>query len=83
MLDYICITTRHVEHLQLKNCSRMKSMISVTVLKEKHLQNDLSVIFVCEDSKQLVFCLYGAIFQFYAEKSPKNAENVDVSALCI
>ena len=42
----------------------------------------LFVIFVCQDSKELLFRLYGAIFQFYEQKSPKDAEDADVSDLC-
>ena len=42
----------------------------------------LFVIFVCEASKELLCRLYGAIFQFYAQKSPEDAEDVDVSDLC-
>ena len=42
----------------------------------------LLVIFVCEDNKELLFCLYGAIFQFCVQKSPEDAEDADVSDLC-
>jgi len=31
----------------------------------------LFVIFVCEDSKELLCHLYGAIFQFYVQKRPE------------
>ena len=41
----------------------------------------LLIIFACEDSKQLLDHLYGAIFQFYAEKCPEDAEDGDVSKL--
>ena len=43
----------------------------------------LFVIFVCEDSKELLCRLYGAIFQFYVQKSPGGAwEDADESDLC-
>ena len=42
----------------------------------------LFVIFVCEDSKKLLCCLYGTIFQFYVQKCPENEEDADVSDLC-
>ena len=42
----------------------------------------LFVVFVCEDSKQLVSNLCGAVFQFYAELSPEDADDTDVSKLC-
>ena len=42
----------------------------------------LFVIFVCEDSKELLCRFYGAIFQFYVQKSPEDAEDADVSDLC-
>ena len=42
----------------------------------------LFIIFVCEDSKQLLYRLYGAILQFYAEKCPEDADDADVSKLC-
>ena len=42
----------------------------------------LFIIFVCEDSKQLLDHLYGAIFQFYAEKSPEDVNDGEVSELC-
>ena len=41
----------------------------------------LFVIFVCEDSKELLCRLYGAIFQFYVQKRPEDAEDADVSDL--
>ena len=37
------------------------------------------VIFVCEDSKELLCRFYGAIFQFYVQKSPEDVEDADVS----
>ena len=39
-------------------------------------------IFVCEDSKELLCRFYGAIFQFYVQKSPEDAEDADVSDSC-
>ncbi len=35
----------------------------------------LLVICVCEDSKELLCRLYGAIFQFYAQKCAEDAED--------
>ena len=45
-------------------------------------KNFFNVIFVCEDSKERFCRLYGAIFQFYVQKSPEDAEDVNVSDLC-
>ena len=42
----------------------------------------LFIIFVCEDSEQLLYGLYGAVFQFYAEKCPEDSRDADVSELC-
>ena len=42
----------------------------------------LFVIFVCEDSKELLCGLHGAIFQFYVQKSTEDAEDADMSDLC-
>ena len=42
----------------------------------------LFVIFVCEDRKELLCCIYGAIFQFYEQKSPEDMEDADVSDIC-
>ena len=54
------------------------------LLYDKNLFKMISlfVIFVCEDSKQLVSRLYGAIFQFYAVKSAEDAVDTDVWELC-
>ena len=38
----------------------------------------LFVIFVCEDSKELLCHLYGAIFQFYVQKRPEDADVSDL-----
>ena len=35
-----------------------------------------------DDGNQLLSRLYVAIFQFYAEKCPKDAEDVEVGELC-
>ena len=42
----------------------------------------LFVIFACEDSKKLLPCFRGAVFQFYVEKCPQDAEDVEDSELC-
>ena len=39
---------------------------------------NLFAIFVSEDSEQLLFCLYVAIFKFYVEKCPKDEEDAEV-----
>ena len=55
-------------------------------LVETLLQNDQSLrfffLFACEDSKKLLSCLCGAIFQFYEEKWPQDAKDAEVSELC-
>ena len=44
---------------------------------------NLSAIFASEDGKQtLLSHSYVAIFQFYAEKWPKDAEDAEVGELC-
>ena len=40
-----------------------------------------NITFVCEDSKQLLYLLNGAVFQFYALKYPEDADDADVSEL--
>ena len=39
-------------------------------------------IFAPEDSKQILSRLYVAIFQFYAEICPKDAEDAEIGKLC-
>ena len=39
-------------------------------------------IFASADGKQLLSRYYVAIFKFYAEKCPKDAEDAEVSELC-
>ncbi len=52
-------------------------MVFVAVLRGKNFFKMISllVIFVCEDSKELLCRLYGASFQFYAQKCAEVAEH--------
>ena len=43
---------------------------------------NIFAIFASEEGKQLLFGLYLAIFYFYAEKCPKDAEDAEVGELC-
>ena len=43
---------------------------------------NLFAIFASEDGKQLLSCLYVAIFLFCAEKCPKDPEDTEVGELC-
>ena len=43
---------------------------------------NLFAIFVSEDGKQLPSLLFVAIFKFYAEKCPKDAEDAEIGELC-
>jgi len=43
---------------------------------------NLFAIFASEEGQQLLFRLYLAIFYFYAEKCPKDAEDAEVGELC-
>lgn len=53
---------------RLKIGHEQKSVVFKAVLPERLPQNDQSlVIFICVDGKQLFFCVYGAICQFYPE----------------
>ena len=69
-----------MERLEVENCSQTKNVVFIAVLREKTLSKiSLFFIFVCEDSRELLCCLYGAIFQFYVQKS---LEDADASDLC-
>ena len=59
-------------------------LVSSPVFYEKKLlKNDQSLhYFVCADSKQRLYCLFGAFCQFYVEKCPEDVEDVDDSKLC-
>ena len=71
-----------MECLEVKNSSRAKSIIFLCCFR-KNLQNGQSLLFFFFflDRKRLLSCLYGVIFQFYAEKCPEDAEDVEVSEL--
>ena len=43
---------------------------------------NLFAIIASEVGKQLLSCLYVAIFSFYEEKCPKDAEDAEVGKLC-
>ena len=68
-----------MKRMEVYNCLRTKSVFLLLFWVNNFFEMiNLFSIFASEEGKQLLFGLYVAIFYFYAEKCPKDAEDAAV-----